>query len=260
MKKSELITLIKQIVRDINKEKELLYDDEEPIEEISTSGAAGAYDTPNAFSKTGNIDGKKFEKDGMTLAKHTEVWSKSADQIQKAEKKARKNSPIKIKEDIDPPDNEIKNGDKVYWNIMVGYYPRRISGVVQSIKNGIATVKQTTQNTDGKFTLKAVNKLIKSKDQERYQKDGLPLSEGIHTLDMQWIIKNLKTYCSSKRTNFDLQKMYDSIMVDLNVKNKELKSQLIDHISASLIDIDEWKQNDYIGFARELIRIVNDFR
>ena len=65
--------------------------------------------------------------------------------------------------------DEIKKGTKVYWNIRVGMYPRRISGIVLSVdENEIALIKQTTQNTYGKIIKKSINKLNKNKDQTHY--------------------------------------------------------------------------------------------
>lgn len=93
MKKSELITLIKQIINDISKEKELLYDEEKPIEEISTTADAGSYMTPKAFT-TGPASSKKFEKNGFTAWKESENWFVNQDRLSRRERIARKRSPV----------------------------------------------------------------------------------------------------------------------------------------------------------------------
>lgn len=93
MKKSELITLIKQIIDDISKEKELLYDEEKPLEEMSTTTDAGPYMTPKAFA-TGPTSSKKFEKNGFTAWKESENWFVNQDKLSRREKIARKQSPV----------------------------------------------------------------------------------------------------------------------------------------------------------------------
>lgn len=93
MKKSELITLIKQIINDISKEKELLYDEEKPIEEMSTTTDAGSYMTPKVFSKTPKTT-DKYEKDGFTAWKTTDKWFVNQDKLSRREKIARKQSPV----------------------------------------------------------------------------------------------------------------------------------------------------------------------
>jgi len=93
MKKSELITLIKQIIKNVSDEKELLYDDEKSIEEISTTADAGAYDTPKAFSRTPKTI-NKYEKDGFRAWKKTDKWFVDTKKLGRMEQRARKNSPV----------------------------------------------------------------------------------------------------------------------------------------------------------------------
>jgi len=70
---------------------------------------------------------------------------------------------MKLKELI--KEEEIKVGDRVYYRVRMGHFPRTISGVVTKIDGDNVTIRRTTQNTYGKPDIVAMGKLTKSKKQ-----------------------------------------------------------------------------------------------
>lgn len=60
---------------------------------------------------------------------------------------------------------DIKVGDSVYWRIRVDMFMRTLSGTVEEINDGIATVSVNTQSTYGKRYKKSVGAITKNKKQ-----------------------------------------------------------------------------------------------
>ena len=57
---------------------------------------------------------------------------------------------------------KIEEGDRVYWKIFAGMFPRTISGVVQLVQGEDLTIMQTTQNSHGKIVNRKKNHVTKN--------------------------------------------------------------------------------------------------
>jgi len=86
----------------------------------------------------------------------------------------------------------------------------------------------------------------------------LKINKSLQSIDRYWINERLKEYKSSSQSEDDFDTLVNSISKDLRVSNKKIKEQIADHLSASEIDhIEDWKENDFIAIAREVINLVD---
>lgn len=80
------------------------------------------------------------------------------------------------------------------------------------------------------------------------------LTEASH-IDYMYILKALKEYKSSDQSKYDLDKLIDSISVDLEIRNKKDElNQLKDYIEAVIQDdIDVYNENELKEIAKEIL-------
>lgn len=64
-------------------------------------------------------------------------------------------------------ENDIKKGDNVYWVVKLGGGPKTMSGTVQSIEDGVATISLASKKSPGKHMSRKVTTLKKYKNDKQ---------------------------------------------------------------------------------------------